>query len=256
MDRDNLCADTAKTAAALRSQLNQMAAASQVLERNTESEKGRSYLSIINQSICRMLRIVGRMELGSRLSGSSSGLCFAPKYMDLTPWLEDLCGRLQSILAGIGITFTLRCPDRLYLLADGGLLQQMLLELAAHMALLGTDITLTVSKRSDSVYFSLKDSGPGSAEGRPALPSQLETDEERLSLDLARQIAALHGGSLVVSADAGLGLDLAVSLPIKTVPSGHFESPQTPWQSGGFDPVLVALSHLLPARSFSPDMLG
>ena len=70
MDRESLAADTAKTAAALRSQLNQMAAASQVLERSTENEKGRAYLAIMNQSICRMLRIVGRMELGHRLTYS------------------------------------------------------------------------------------------------------------------------------------------------------------------------------------------
>ena len=68
MDRETLAADTAKTAAALRSQLNQMAAASQVLERSTAGEKERTYLAVINQSICRMLRIVGRMELGHRLT--------------------------------------------------------------------------------------------------------------------------------------------------------------------------------------------
>ena len=67
MDWDGLDRGAARTAAELRIQLAQMTAASQMLERNAWDEKGRGYLLALNQSICRMLRIVGRLELCERL---------------------------------------------------------------------------------------------------------------------------------------------------------------------------------------------
>ena len=254
MDRDLTAADTAKTAAALRSQLNQMAAASQVLERNTTDEKGRSYLAVINQSICRMLRIVGRMELSHRLADEKVQL--NPRHIDLALRLEYLSNRLSGVLADIGVTFTLNAPGYLPVCADGELLQQMLLELISNMALAAAHITLTVTQKDSAVHFTLSDNGPGEAKDRPALPSVLEEDEEKASLELARSIAALHGGTVVVSTDADLALSMAVSIPLEKAPANLLESPRTPWYSGGFDSVLVAMSGLLPARSFLPENLG
>lgn len=254
MDRESLAADTAKTAAALRSQLNQMAAASQVLERSTDGEKGRAYLAVINQSICRMLRIVGRMELSHRLTDETAQ--FSPRHMDLTLQLEDLSARLQGVLADIGITFTLRCPDHLYTLADGDLLRQMLLELISNLALVSTEIDLSVSAKDDRLQFSFNDNGPGQADGRPVLPAQLEEQEEQSSIDLARRIAELHGGTLMISAKEDQSLSVTVSIPHRKDPGLKLESPAAPWHSGGFDAVLVAMSQLLPSRSFLPENLG
>ena len=64
MDTERLDQGTARTAAELRLQLAQMTAASQLLERGAQDEKSRRYLAALNQSICRMLRIVGRLEIG------------------------------------------------------------------------------------------------------------------------------------------------------------------------------------------------
>ena len=254
MDRETLAADTVKTAAALRSQLSQMAAASQVLEHSTESEKGRAYLAIMNQSICRMLRIVGRMELGHRLT-EEENIRFTPSYMDLAPWLEEMGRRLEGVLSDIGISFTLHRPDRLLAAVDAELLQQMLLELISNLVLVGTDITLTADQKGGKLYFTLSDNGPGKAEGRPVLPTVLEEQEEKSSIDLARQIAELHSGSLVVSPH-GDHLSMAISIPGMEGASGQLESPRSPWHAGGFDPVLVAMSGLLPSRSFLPENLG
>lgn len=255
MDRETLAADTAKTAAALRSQLNQMAAASQVLERSTDSEKGRAYLAVINQSICRMLRIVGRMELGHRLTDTDA-VRIVPKHTDLARLLTDLSRRLNGVLADVGISFTLDCPDHLPAVLDGELLQQMLLELVSCLALVSTEISLSVTAKDGRIYFSLSDNGPGTAEGRPVLPAVLEEQEEQSSIDLARQIAILHGGTLVQSGSEGQKLSVAVSLPQGDPSSLQLESPGIPWHSGGFDPVLVAMSQLLPSRSFLPENLG
>ena len=79
--------------AQLRMQLAQMTAASQLLERYATDEKSRAYLSTINQSVCRMLRLVGRLELAQRLTDEDEvRLHVAP--LDITRWGEDLARRL------------------------------------------------------------------------------------------------------------------------------------------------------------------
>ena len=67
MERSSLDQGTARTAAELRLQLAQMTAVSQVLGRSAQDEKSKRYLAALDQSICRMLRIVGRLELTDRL---------------------------------------------------------------------------------------------------------------------------------------------------------------------------------------------
>lgn len=243
------------TAAAIRSQLNQIAAAGQMLEGCATAAKDRTYLSVINQSVCRMLRIVGRMELEERLSGHPVRL--SPSHVDLSPCMERLGRRLESILAAAGVRFSVSCPPTLLVYADGELLQQLLLELVTHLALAGTDISLTVTAQHKNVHFTVSDCGPGDAPGRPTLPNALERREENASLDFARRIAELLGGTLVISPGAGGSLSLAVSIPVTECPScGRLESPHTAWSGGGFDPVLVALSELLPAAAFLPENLG
>lgn len=254
MNREIPGTDPVKTAADLRRQLNQMAAASQILELSADSEKARSYLAIMNQSICRMLRIVGRMELSHRLSGDA--LTATPKYQDLTLGLESLCSRLQGVLGDIGITLSLQCPAALPASVDFELLQQMLLELVSHFALAGTELTLTVTKKDQQICLTLCDNGPGTADGRPSLPAQLEEQEEQSSLELARRLAEVQGGTLIIASGPNQSLSAAVSLPLGELVPGSLESPRTPWHSGGFDSVLVALSSLLPSRSFLPDHLG
>jgi signal transduction histidine kinase len=255
MEREKMAADNTKTAAALRSQLNQMAAASQVLERNTRDEKGRAYLAVINQSICRMLRIVGRMELSARLSADSPS-SFSPRPMELSQQLEFLSQRLSGVLSDIGISFTFHCPDFLQTEADAPLLRQMLLELVSNLALVSTELSLSVTVSEGKLLLSLHGNAPGDANGRPVLPSVLESDEEQASIDLARRIAELHGGSLMISPAEDGSLLMTISIPHRKGTSLHLETPSAPWRFGGFDPVLVSMSQLLPSRSFLPENLG
>lgn len=248
------CVDLTKIAADLRSQLNQMAAASQILEQTADNEKSRLYLAMANQSICRMLRIVGHMELSHRLSSGEATP--SPRRLDLTAALHPFALRLRGILAEVGIAFTLHAPDHLPIYADPELLKQLLLELISSLALVGTEITLSATRRGDRICLTLSDCGPGQADGRPDLPAIVEEQEERSGLELARCLADVLGGTLVVSSGSDRSLTAAVSIPVGHENPAALESPGLPWHSGGFDPVLVAMSGLLPARSFLPENLG
>lgn len=245
----------AHTAASLRSQLNQIAAASQMLENSTAGERSRSYLAVINQGVCRMLRTVGRLELDERLSLEEPKL--SPVHLDAAPWLEDLGRRLDSILCAAGVRFSFTCPSALLIYTDTELLQQLLLEAITHLALTAGEIRLTVNKQGQNICFNVSDSGPDRTEGRPVLPELLESSEEASSLDYARRIAELLGGALMVSPSADLKLSLAISVPAGDAPSSaQLEDARISWSNGGFDPALVALSELLPAAAFLPENLG
>lgn len=255
MDQKSSAADPAKTAASLRIHLNQMAAASQVLERNTRDEKGRAYLAVINQSICRMLRIVGRLELSNRLDMADPSL-LSCQLLDLSQQMEVLSDRLKGVLEDIGISFTLKCPRFLSAEADATLLRQMLLELVSNLALVSTELTLSIVSADGTLTFSLQGNPPAEVENRTVLPSVLEGEEEQISIDLARKIAELHGGTLLIAPEPDGSLLFTASLPHRQGHTFRLESVTVPWRASGFDSVLVAMSQLLPPRSFLPEHLG
>lgn len=246
MDREIWENGVIASAAELREHLGIITAASQVLERATESEKERGYLAAIDQSICRMLRLIGRLELTHRLTDEDE-IRTRNATLDLTPQLEELEKRLSAVLSAIQVKFCLECSGALILYGDAVLLRQMLLEMIAAAAEGATQVTLRVYAAGGEMNFLVCADGPAAR-----LEQLLGETDELSGIALAQQIAALHGGVLAAETPAQGGVRLGVSLPIREGRSnGRLESPAL-WRSGGFDPALVALSNLLPPEAFLP----
>ena len=76
-------------------------------------------------------------------------------------------------------------------------------------------------------------------------------------LPIARQIAALHGGVLMLENRPGEGLRVTVSLPVRRPEQPPvLRTPQRAAdRTGGFSQVLIELSSVLPWQSFTPDTL-
>ena len=256
MDQDNLEKGIQRTAAELRVQLAQMTAASQLLERSALDETGAGCLAAMNQGICRMLRIVGRMELSGALSGEAPAVMLAP--VDLGALTADLGERMEGLLKRAGVKLTVRGPERLAARADGELIRQLLLELVANAAKAGSSVTLTLKRDGDSAMFTVEDNGPGvSPEKLPFLfdsASQGLPDWKRSGngVAIARRIAALHGGRLAAVCAPGRGLAVTASIPLNRGGDDALRGPAVEWDRGGFDEALVGLSHLLPAAIFAP----
>lgn len=256
MDREALGAGAAQAAAELRARLGVITAASQVLERSASGEKERTYLAAINQSICQMLRLIGRLELGYRLTDEDE-IRAKNAMLDLGPWLRELGRRLGAVLASLHVEFRLACPECQLLYGDQQLLQQMLLELIPAAAEGAGQVSLTVTAGEKEVSFLVRGNGPvRTAEALDALTAE-PADGGVSGVALARLIAELHGGALSVEAPGEGGLVLSVSLPLRAGrTTGRLESPDPEgWRPGGFDPALVALSDLLPAAAFLPEEL-
>lgn len=257
MDREELELGAARTASELRAQLAQMTAASQMLERNAWDEKGKGYLAALNQSICRMLRIVGRLELCERLNREDGGLDCAP--VDLADLTADLGDRMEGLLERAGVKFTVRCPEHLSAWADRALVEQMILELTANGAKAGKRVWLTLERVGDAGVFTIEDDGPGVP---PQRAEELFSGGDGTRPDwrrsgngvaIAQRIARLHGGALVASCAEGRGLRVSASIPLNAGRGEELKGPVMRFDGGGFDSALVGLSHLLPADAFRPE---
>ncbi len=258
MDWDGLDRGAARTAAELRIQLAQMTAASQMLERNAWDEKGRGYLLALNQSICRMLRIVGRLELCERLGREDAVPVSGP--VDLAELAADLGSRMEGLLERAGVALTVRCPERLPVWADRALVEQLLLELTANGAKAGRRVTLTLEQAGDAAVFTVEDDGPGVPPERVAelfpggeggrLPDWRQAGN---GIAIAQRIARLHGGALVAGCAPGRGLRVSASIPLGVGRGDGLACPGPGFDEGGFDSALVGLSHLLPAEVFRPE---
>lgn len=257
MDREALGAGAAQAAAELRAHLGVITAASQVLERSVPGGKERTYLAAVNQSVCQMLRLIGRLELGFRLTDEDE-IRAKNATLDLGPWLRGLGLRLTSVLAAVGVEFRLEFPESQLMYGDRLMLQQMLLELVPAAAEGASQVSLTVTAGGQEVSFLVRGNGPvRTAEQLDALTAEQPVGAVS-GVALARSIAELHGGTLAAEAPAEGGLTLAASVPVRAdrITTGRLESPEPDWRPGGFDPALIALSDLLPASAFLPEELG
>ena len=257
MDRSSMDQGAARTAAELRLQLAQVTAASQMLERTATDEASRKYLAALEQGICRMLRIVGRLELTYRLGGEKP-----PKLeracVDLARNARELGARLAGLLACAGVSLEVEAPESLPAWADGALVDQMLMELVSNAAKAGKNVTLTLAGRDGQAVFTVEDDGPGID---PERVQYLFSGEEEAVPDwrrggvgvaVARRVATLHGGTLMAGCAPGRGLRAVASIPLGTAEGMLLETPALGWDQGGFDEALVALSDILPARVFEP----
>ncbi len=257
MEPRDLDRGAARTAGLLRVQLAQMTAASQLLEQTATDGRSREQLAALNQSICRMLRIVGRMELTCRLGADAPRLELA--LVDLAGLVRELGDEMTALLAGAGVELTVRCPERMSAFVDAELIRQMLLELTSNGARAGGRVSVTLAKKGDEASLTVQDDGPG------VPPEKLEAlfsgggaqapDWRRSGngVAIARRIAALHGGRLMADAVPGKGLNMVVTIPLGLDRAPDLlESPPVKWDGGGFSQALVSLSDLLPAGLFAP----
>lgn len=256
MEQNGLDIGAVRTADALRNQLAQMTTASHMLERSAKDEKSQEYLAMLNQSICRMLRIVGRMELTSRLA-EDPRLDLAP--VDLGKLVANVGKQAAGLLRHAGVRIDVRGPESFQARANKSMIRQLLLELIANAAGKGKRVTLTLAQEGEQAVFIVTDDGPGLSPEE--LARLFNGDEEEtpdwrrqgVGVAIARRAASLHGGRLMAYSLPEGGLRVAVSIPRGQVEGELLKEHRTGWDPGGFGDEMVALSNLLPPAAFRPD---
>ena len=211
------------------------------------------YLAIMNQSLYRLLRLTNNVEFAA-LPWEPSALGAGP--LDLAELCRELCGQVAQLARLAGVEFRLDGADApLLTTGDAALLRRMLLNLIANAlraAGKGGQAGLRLTGGRGRVRLTIWDNGPGLPAAGPELDSlTVRPDGAGLGLEVARRVAALHGGALVFDHQADRGARAAVSLPLRPPAEGtDLHTPVGYDMTGGFSPVLVELSGVLPAEAF------
>ncbi|MCF0123736.1 MAG: HAMP domain-containing histidine kinase [Ruminiclostridium sp.] len=214
-----------------------------------------------NRLVFQMLRLTRQAELTQELDNKTfpreEGFDLAmvcQGMADEAAWLADL--------AGVRFTYYSNL-EHLGFQASKSLLTQMLLSLVSNgIRAAGKDglCEMRFHAENGRVVISLRDSGLGIPEDRLATlfsgdaPEEIPRPGEGAGLGLynAQRIAALHGGVLIAQSGQGGGTALVVSLPIVTPPSVPARNNPGYDNLGGYSPVLIELSDVLPWQAFVP----
>lgn len=247
----------------LREQLNEMLAASQALiPALAGKERALEYVAVLERGMCRQLRLIRRLELEQLLS-SPDEVRMSPEPVDLVKVCRELMSRTDSLVRSLDIRARFSTAlTTLPTLADRAALEEMLLALISNSVKAigqGGDICLELGQQDRKAVFTVTDNGGGMDPAALAAlfdPPEEDGDEPAPSgrgLWLAQQIAALHGGILIVDSKQSKGVRLAVSIPLISRSGGALASPTLAADdAGGWDRATVALADCLPVKAFLP----
>ena len=247
----------------LRSELMQLSVVTQRLRASVTAEDTQSLaaLRVMVQSLYRLNRTLQNLSV---IRGAEQGtIFFHPQPLELCGLLRDLLDSVRLNVRRPEISFC--APESLPAKGDPELLEQLVLNLLSNCLRHAggcTRIRVSLHGTGDQVILSVDDDGRGIPGDR------LHTALERyryggglseagngpgLGLTAAREIARLHGGTLLLESREGIGTAVRVSLSRAAVPHGVLHSPM-PEYSRNYDSILTGLASCLPPEAFDvPD---
>lgn len=248
--------------AAFRGPLAEASMAAQVLARRCTDGKDRMYLGVICRSVARALCVLEQVELTARLTDEDE-----LRAVFSTEDLAELCRRVTDtaadLLGPMGITVEFSPEtEPLTTQVDEGQMERLLYELIANGAKAmpeGGRLSVRLSRTERAAVITVGDEGQGMSPeamerlfgtGVPA-PDLSPAAGAGLGLPLARAIAEVHGGMLVMETAPESGVKAAVALPLREERHNRLKSP--PPEEYRRDRALVALSDVLPIRAFLPE---
>ena len=212
----------------------------------------------ISQSLYRVKRTLQNLTIIRGVEDES--LAFQPQTLDLVVLLRDLIDTVRVLAPGPEIGF--KAPESLPVPGDAGLLQNLALNLLSNCILHAegcTRVRVTLRSVGEQAVLSVDDDGCGIPGDR--LHTVLEryrfagslTDLQHgpgLGLTAAREIARLHGGTLLLESREGVGTAVRVSLGLMRGIS-TLQAPVPAYEQSG-ETILTGLASCLPPELFDP----
>jgi hypothetical protein len=218
-------------------------------------------LAYQRQSIIQMLRLIRQTELTEDLNEKEFPM---EEGFDLALVCQGMADEAAWLADMARVTFTYESNvDLLPYKGSKSLLTQMLLALVSNgvrAAGKGGKAEMRLRTEAGRVIISVRDDGVGIPEDRLAHLFNGEVSDEvprpgegaGLGLYNARRIAALHGGVLVAQSGQDGGTCMVVSLPVRVPTSVPVRNNPGYDNLGGYSPVLIELSDMLPWEAFVP----
>jgi signal transduction histidine kinase len=196
------------------------------------SDRYRGYAQDIHWSGSHLLSIINDvLDLSKATAGKFE---LSESWIDAGETVDAVCRLLQPRIAEAGLSLTIRKPpDPLMLLGDERAVKQMLLNLLSNACKFtrpGGSIECGLSVDAAGIAFTVTDSGigiPSAQLDRVVQPFvQVEGALNRshegtgLGLSIVKALAELHGGSLRLVSEIGLGTTAIVTLPLSRLKPG------------------------------------
>ena len=187
---------------------------------DTDDAEMRAGIASLTQSYYRLTRTVANISAAKSIL--CGGLCFTPCMTDIAELCRSLAERTQFFLSEPEIT--VGTTQSMYAMADGALVEQLLLNLISNSVAHAkgcTRISINLIDTAESVILSISDNGCGiagdmlgSVFARYVHTYELDTlgIGAGLGLTVVRGIAERHGGTLLLESRPEYGTTVRVSL--------------------------------------------
>lgn len=246
---------------------DQMIAMQMLKSPRVTPENRERYLAVLNHSTYRLLRLVSNADYAGQMREEEE----LPQFpvIDLAGLCRQLGRQVESAAGAADWHFVCDVQvGSLLVRGDEDRLSRMILNLIANggrAAGKGT-VTLCLTQRGGRAVLTVFDSGTGMSEGELGMafdPAEGVVGPENiggglgLGIPISQHIAALHKGFLTIGNCPGQGLTATVVLPLaRPDRREQLKTSQTAYETGGgFSPVLVELSDVLPWQSYCTEGL-
>lgn len=230
-------------------------------EKRDEDPELDEIMSGYNRAWFRMLRLANQLELAPILNRKDP---LPRKNVDIIEWLDDIMVEARAMFAVRGIKLVFKTDMVSHQLAiNPEYLHRSMWQLLSNALKAypeerdsGT-VTVSVQKNRQQVLISVTDDGCGISAERMdwifklyTIHGQMPQEEEGfgLGLPVARHVAELHGGRLMLSSAEGKGTTVTVALPDKCTDEPFRESIFI--YGSGFPVVLIELADGLPNEAY------
>lgn len=232
---------------------------------STRDSVAAEHLAHVNRGLFQILRIVSNMS--DAISYTNNSL--PPRET------RDLCAVCEEIFAGaedylgqaqIHLSFT-NADEPIFTAADDEKLERAIYNLLSNAAKFtpkGGQISAKLTRKGGFAYLTIQDSGCGvDPEVRGSIFTrylrQPGIEDGRwgigLGLVLARSVAALHGGTLLVEYGESGGTRFTMSMAIRNGASGTLHSPVLTFDyAGERNHTLIELSDVLPSKLYKKEI--
>lgn len=242
----------------MRESLTLLASVQQKLRRDLPEDSHLQDMATQSKLLYQMLRLVRHTELTEALNDQEFPM---EEGFDLGKVCEEMAAEVTLLadLAGVTFTYSTNAHSLPYK-ASKSLLTQMLLAVISNgVRAAGRSGTVEMKLHAweDRCVISVKDTGTGIPPERMAQLFSGEVDEDSdiigtgIGLYNARRIAMLHGGVLIIESGLEGGCSAVISLPSRVPPSVPERNNPGYDHPGGYSPVLIELSDVLPWQAFT-----
>ena len=244
-----------------------VSAASTVFEQMEANGSLTQAASRLNQSIYQLIRLSGQMSDGGRLLLHRKEAL--RRSTDLRGFLNDFIGQAKPLVESLGLTLNCELPaSPIVADVDTELLERALYNLLSNAVSYtpkGGTITITTRRQDMFLLFTIRDNGEGISQEVLATLFERYTDHTLgdsrwglgMGLPMVREIARLHGGTMVVRAsDGGQGASVTFTISLERS-HNELRSPAVSYNCyGEFHHGLVELSDVLGVEFFDPSEIS